>query len=491
MVQIKLDPTRAPQTNYGAANTNPLGLSQGALAALGGSGNVQAAVELAKALQPKEEKFDPAMAALLYFTEMGKNASEPGATLLGSASGAFSSPAAYLMQQRKDEKDRKSKLAPLAVQLATTFKDADDKKGNVASKAYTNTNTGEVEHYTPKQFNTLQSTNHLVPYSKPTIPVPKTSSKGGTAIYFGDTESAKKFVEGMGLTNDNPNFNRLVERLVTSDPDRIGQAVIGPGGLAMEILPTYRGSTLTNMVFSSIPGTQSAEYQLKLKRLAILAKEKTAVLGKGFNVLPSIDTALEVILSGVQTGGLEEATLDIRNKLIGVFGLDAKEVEGQQMLESISNKLAPGMRPVGSGSTSDMEFKAFKSAVLTMSNTPFANYMSLWTLKRVTENAARASALEEELLSSNKNYSQKYVNEQIEEIDTGLYSKFKTKDEDGKPLYENDDEKAAAATRFYNNLPRGDVFYNLDEDGKPIFIKKAGVQNTFLIKGFPKMKGAN
>ena len=106
--QLTIDPAGNPvevdpeaKTNFGVSGTNPLNLSQGALAALGGSGNVQAAVELAQSLMPKKEKFDPAMAALLYFTKMGELASKPGATLLGSASGAAASPAAYLMQQRR------------------------------------------------------------------------------------------------------------------------------------------------------------------------------------------------------------------------------------------------------------------------------------------------------------------------------------------------------------------------------------------------------
>jgi len=127
--QLIIDPAGNPvevdpetKTNFGVSGTNPLNLSQGALAALGGSGNVQAAVELAQSLMPKKEKFDPAMAALLYFTKMGELASKPGATLLGSASAAAASPAAYLMQQSKDERGRKSKLAPLTVQLATALK---------------------------------------------------------------------------------------------------------------------------------------------------------------------------------------------------------------------------------------------------------------------------------------------------------------------------------------------------------------------------------
>ena len=475
---------------YGAAGTNPFNLSQGALAALGGSGNVQAAVELATALSSPEEKgINSDLAALLYFTKMGELASKPGATLLGSAAGAATAPAAYLMQESKAERDRKAKIGPLAVQLATTL----GKQGSVKKTAFTNTKSKAIEYYTPKEFAALSPDKvaNLIPFTKETDAKAKTSSRGGLATYFATNQEAEDYFKGLGLAKDNPNFKRLVETLTTPDSERVGQTYVGPGGLAMELLPTYLGNQITNFNLSPVPGTQSAEYASKLKRLNQLQKEKTTVLGKGFNVIPSINTALSVLMSGVQTGGLTQATLGVRNKLGETFGLDTKEVEGQQMLESISNKLAPGMRPVGSGSTSDMEFNAFKSAVLTMSNTPFANYMSLWTLKRVTENSAEATALEEELLASPKNYSQKYINEQIEKVDTGLYSKFKTKGEDGEPLYANEDEKTAAATEFWKSLPRGDVFYNIGEDGETIFTKDAGKRDVFLIKGFPRMQGAN
>lgn len=48
-----------------------------------------------------EQKADPALASLLYFSKMGELASQPGSTLLGSISGAFSAPAEYLADLKK------------------------------------------------------------------------------------------------------------------------------------------------------------------------------------------------------------------------------------------------------------------------------------------------------------------------------------------------------------------------------------------------------
>ena len=96
----------ATNNRLGAAGTDLSQLPQGALNALGGSGTLQTAYTLADMMTPKAQEFDPALAALLYFTEMGKQASQPGATLLGSVVGSGQAPAAYMMQLEQDKRAR-------------------------------------------------------------------------------------------------------------------------------------------------------------------------------------------------------------------------------------------------------------------------------------------------------------------------------------------------------------------------------------------------
>ena len=79
-------------------------------------------VDQARQLIPDAAPADPAMAALLYFTKMGELASQPGATTLGSISGAFSSPAQYLLE-REQAKERVAKeRATVAAQLGRAGK---------------------------------------------------------------------------------------------------------------------------------------------------------------------------------------------------------------------------------------------------------------------------------------------------------------------------------------------------------------------------------
>jgi cell fate (sporulation/competence/biofilm development) regulator YlbF (YheA/YmcA/DUF963 family) len=106
------------QSGYGA-------LTPELLATLSGSENKAAqAVALTEALTPKAPEVDPAMAALLYFTKMGELASQPGATTLGSISGAFSSPADYIRNIEKRRQELEASKPQTAASFARSLKDS-------------------------------------------------------------------------------------------------------------------------------------------------------------------------------------------------------------------------------------------------------------------------------------------------------------------------------------------------------------------------------
>ena len=99
-----------------------LGLTSAELKALGGQSNITSAIKLATALSPKEDPVNPWEAALLYFTEMGKQASKPGATALGAAVSSGTPALAYLLKKRDAERKRKAAILPTAVSLAAAMK---------------------------------------------------------------------------------------------------------------------------------------------------------------------------------------------------------------------------------------------------------------------------------------------------------------------------------------------------------------------------------
>ena len=82
-------------------------------------------------------------------------------------------------------------------------------------------------------------------------------------------------------------------------------------------------------------------------------------------LIPTLEGALAILMQNPNiTGAFQRATMEARNLLSSAFGFTSSELEDQKFLTALSNKLAPKMRPVGSGSTSDMEFKAYQQAIL-------------------------------------------------------------------------------------------------------------------------------
>ena len=98
------------EEEIGAAGNNSQELASSPLGTLGSR------MQIAEQLYPKE-KIDPAMAAFLYFNNMARAASQPGATVVGSAAQAFEDPAKYLMQVKQD--NRAMELAKAKAVLGT------------------------------------------------------------------------------------------------------------------------------------------------------------------------------------------------------------------------------------------------------------------------------------------------------------------------------------------------------------------------------------
>jgi hypothetical protein len=217
----------------------------------------------------------------------------------------------------------------------------------------------------------------------------------------------------------------------------------------------------------------------ELKKLVPIAFKQRQVMN---DLLPTLESAMQVIFDNPNTtGAFQEFTLPIRSFLSSAFGFSNEELSDQLLLNAISNKLAPQMRPVGSGSTSDMEFKAYKSAILTMGNTGKANYLTLYSLDKTTRNAAEELQLRKTLLSQNK--SETYIANEMAKLDKGIYEKFEgigAKKENGDVKYSTVEEYVAARNSWKNSLRGGSVILNKDEDGRKIF-PNAG---TFIIKGW-------
>lgn len=487
---------------FGVSGTNTQALTGGAL------NNITDYIPQAQTLmstlygktpeqQEREDRINTGTMFLNFFTKMAAEASKPGATGLGAASLAGADTAQLFIDKVNKDRARKLKEKEGVVTLASQLYAKDKPTG--ATKDYTvvdanmtnrtlgtNLKQGEKITLATNQF------AKLPPGSVVGFQVPKTSTVkqmgAGDAINYMTEIQATRYLLNKGLSRDNPNFENIRNRLITQDENLLGTPVIISGKPA-EINFTSKDGSIIDAVISQIKGSDKTDYaQYKTKKLQEIAKKDEDYIQKITRFIPNLQNAMDTLLDpNVKTGGIEATLLPAKQFLKSMFGFKDEDLKDQEFLRSISFQLAPQMRPSGSGSTSDMEFKAYQQAILDLGNSKFSNYLNLYSLKKMTENAIQLAQIETELLLDPKNYSRKYINQKIKEFDKGIFEKFNAyEEEEGKlvPKYDNEEMKEQAFLEYWDNLPRGKVFRNSDEKGQKI-VTDSG---PYLIKGLSKVK---
>ena len=274
-------------------------------------------------------------------------------------------------------------------------------------------------------------------------------------------EDAKKYLKNKGLSEQNANFDSLVKKLTALNDLSVGQAVV-VGGSYIDLVPVFKGGKIVDFQLQPSTAGQPPFTRARNKRLEVLAKAQDQYTSKAYEVIPTVDRAMNLLFLGqYETGKLAESLLPFRQFFTQLFGADNAEIIGMESLQSISNYLAPKMRPIGSGSTSDMEFRAYQQAILAIGNTAEANYISLYAFKKMAENSIKLNRLENELLSDDRITNQKQLNQRLYKEDTGLFEKYT-----GEITEEN-------VNKWYDSLPDGAVILNngIFEINSPYIIK--------------------
>lgn len=304
----------------------------------------------------------------------------------------------------------------------------------------------------------------------------KVPDAGAVAIYQ-TREDAENTILGLGMRRESPYFEQAVLQLVPTDPSLIGKRIIS-GGRYTELRPYVVGDEVFNIMLNTAQGETTPFKEYADKRLQIIAKNNDAFADKAMTVLPEVERALETLTSlkneGVDTGVITNALLPFESAFKQIFGTDEPTVAQLESLVGISNLLATKIRPVGSGSTSDMEFAAYRRAILDLGNTPEANYVALYVYKKMTRNAIEYNRVEQEALTSGDFTNAKQVNDKIKELDTGIFVKF--------PGDANDEDAIRA---FLKTVPKGEVVLNRDSNGVPL----VEGEGPYLIQGFGKTFG--
>jgi hypothetical protein len=146
---------------YGASSTNPKFLAgMGVLNSLSG-GRGDLVQQYVNEAVPLPKKADPYVAALKFFIEMGKQASQPGATVLGSITGSMGAPVDYLEAKALERQKAEQARSALGLQIAPSLKPGKATYGKpdfyMVSRLVDGKLTEAVETpLTPKQFDELQ-----------------------------------------------------------------------------------------------------------------------------------------------------------------------------------------------------------------------------------------------------------------------------------------------------------------------------------------------
>jgi hypothetical protein len=107
---------------YGASGTDPRSIAgMGVLNSLSG-GRGDLVQQYVNEAVPLPKKADPYVAALKFFIEMGKQASQPGATVLGSITGSMGAPVDYLEAKALERQKAEQARSALGLQIAPSLK---------------------------------------------------------------------------------------------------------------------------------------------------------------------------------------------------------------------------------------------------------------------------------------------------------------------------------------------------------------------------------
>ena len=500
-----------------------------------------AAIAAAEAMSPATEKVDAAQLAIRFFSQMGANAAQPGSTALSAAASALPSAANYLAEVNKRNRELERARGPLAIQLATAMKPPTSGTTTLKSVIVTKPNGETYEDFISvadilalqnkgfkvKADDTTKSSKEILkPFAVNEINKEKIEEvigrpvsidslgnalltdiesvsvsqfltsevtpaktyaqkyEQGNRVKYMTEENAIKTLEEYGVKSGDVEYNELFQLITTDDDEQIGKPIIEAESYVSWFFPRDSRSDLRINIRTPSGSETPSEVIYRRKEIDKLTKIELDQSQVANELFPVLDSAMQLLLNDKDhdiTGGFQATTVPIRNFLTSAFGIPSSDLVEQKYLEALSNQLGPKMRPVGSGSTSDMEFKAYKQAILSLDQPAMANYLTMYSLFQRTKNAQKELQLRKQLIYQGK--GQKYIQGKLDGLDKGIYEKFTSF------AIDLDADTATNTARYiqerknwFDSLPNGAVVLNAQDSktGIKIFPNK----DTFIIKGW-------
>ena len=298
----------------------------------------------------------------------------------------------------------------------------------------------------------------------------------GQAVYMSPDEARKRFeLVAPDLKRLNPDeFNKVVEKFSTDDKKLQGKSVIvGQSFTDFSVLYDDAGNPITiiakpNKDYAKVPMAGYREASEKS-----LQEEAQNLRQLQSSVIPDLRTALALLLDGkAETGPFQGRIANLKFILGDAFGVDVEGMEDLEVILSIANRLAPTLRVAGSGSTSDMEFRAMLSGLISAEKTPKSNYLAAYMLIKRADIQAKQLQILQSMLYDESVRSPAEITAAIQEVDNSLFEQ-----------YEGDTNDSEELQRWTDSLPRGAIIKNNPLD--PLYVDKSGnpITDVYIIKG--------
>ena len=400
-----------------------------------------------KKQQEKEDRMNTGMMMLNFFTKMGAEASRPGATALGAASVAGADTASMYIKQVNADRARRDAEKKGVVGLASQLMTAADAKEIALGKKktdyvpiYKDGESLNVIKGSPDYIKKITQENWKLtkPAKAPGFTY-KAVDAGIPAYYVKDEEEAARLLKpyiDAGLSKDSSSYKNLVQKLIApaDKPGLIGKEFMVNDMFGM-IKPIQIGEGIGDLILQGNKDAPAPSFiEFKKEYSKKYGKDFQGTVSTYAEVIPKIQSAMQILIgkNGPDTGKLSEFTLPFKQIINQSLGTVDPNVMNLESLQSIAFYLATKMRPKGSGSTSDMEFRAYMKAALSLNNSAQANYISLYAMKKMKENSEFLNEKSFQLIDSGEVRSISELNSELRKIDTGLFAKFDLKSYDGE-----------------------------------------------------------
>ena len=434
------------EDDLGVSGTDVSQIPMGVLNALSGNRG-QLALDYANQAIPMPEEANKYEAALRFFLEMGKQASQPGSTVASSIFGAGQVPLDYLTAKNAEIRKAKQARAALGLQIAPSLKP----KAVAAKTTYRPATADELKQYGATsgqmdslgKFYDLSKTTGTGKITKPfdvkitdegknafalafpnaTLPDNgvialrsdqlSTLPVGGYEIVQDDKTVTRRTFIDTSITDDNPDDNVNPQLVRLTDEEFIAGNALDPGRYAV---PSSGAETNVNVDLGSKESTEFAKKMGGASATKFLGHMEAS--NKAAGTLNSYKQILAMLnRPDFDTGMFTTAMRPLR-QISREFGLDifdTSEVATAEVFTAKANELILASVAQMKGALSDKELTFLAEQNVNLSNTTAGNkLLLLLQMQQIEKTVAfsefaddwiNANVAEDEDISSRREYS--------------------------------------------------------------------------------------